>query len=67
MTNLGSRCLLAAFLLLVAAALQASGLEPHPLAPPDRSSPRATLQNFIEQMDAAQAAYAERDNGEGIA
>ena len=67
MTATDSRRLLAVCLLLVAAALQAADLDQHPLAPPDRSSPRATLRSFSEQMDAAQAAYAVRDNQDGIA
>ena len=35
----------------------------HPLEPPDRSSPRATLQSFITHMNAAQRAVV--DDGLG--
>ncbi len=44
-------------LLLCATAFKALASDPHPLAPPDRSSPRATLQSFITQMNAAHRAY----------
>jgi MscS family membrane protein len=44
-------------LLLCATASKALAGYPHPLAPPDRSSPRATLQSFVEQMNAAYRAY----------
>ena len=44
-------------LLLCATASKALAGDPHPLAPPDRSSPRATLQSFITQMNAAHRAY----------
>ena len=44
-------------LLLLATAPKVLADDPHPLAPPDRSSPRATLQSFITHMDAAHRAY----------
>lgn len=58
----GLRWLLAGCLLLSAAALQAAGVDQHPLAPPDRSSPRATLQSFIEEMNAVHSAYVNIEN-----
>ncbi len=44
-------------LLFFATASKALASDPHPLAPPDRSSPRATLQSFTEHMNAAHWAY----------
>ena len=49
--------LLLCCLLLYATASKALASNPHPLAPPDRSSPRATLQSFIAQINAAHRAY----------
>lgn len=49
--------LLLCCLSLCAAAFEALASDPHPLAPPDRSSPRATLQSFISHMNAAHRAY----------
>ena len=43
-------------LILLATAPNAFANDPHPLAPPDRSSPRATLQSFITHMNAAHRA-----------
>ena len=34
----------------------------HPLAPPDRSSPRATLETFLDEMNRAVHAYAQGDH-----
>ena len=54
-------------LLLCAVAFKALASDPHPLAPPDRSSPRATLQSFITHMDAAQRAYTSGTDGADVA
>ncbi len=64
--NVGFRCLLAAYLLLSTLALQAAGAEDR-LAPPDRSSPRATLQSFLGHMNAAHAAYLNLESAEAVA
>jgi len=46
------------FVLLCASAIPAEGDQTlHPLAPPDRSSPRATLNTFLDSMNRAVAAY----------
>ena len=54
-------------LLLCAVAFKALASDPHLLAPPDRSSPRATLQSFITHMDAAQRAYTSGTDGADVA
>jgi MscS family membrane protein len=54
-------------LLLLATAPKALADDPHPLAPPDRSSPRATLQSFITHMNAAQRAYIGGADGGDVA
>ena len=54
----GVRFLLAALLLAWSIAVQASSVDRHPLAPPDRSSPRATLLSFIEHEEAVRNAAA---------
>lgn len=46
------RRLLAALLLSMVATIAWGQAELHPLKPPDRSSPRATLQTFLESADA---------------
>ena len=40
-------------LILMTGPVIAAEIEQHPLAPPDTSSPRATLRSFIETMDKA--------------
>lgn len=59
--------LLLCCLLLLATARNALASDPHPLAPPDRSSPRATLQSFIAQMNAAHRAYSANTGGSDVA
>lgn len=46
-----SRAFAAALLLLVASSLASGQSEEHPLKPPDRSSPRATLKTFLRSGD----------------
>ena len=58
---------LACCVLLGLAAFEALASDPHPLAPPDRSSPRATLHSFITQMEAAHRAYNSGTDGAGVA
>jgi len=62
----GVRFLLAALLLAWSIAVQASSVDRHPLAPPDRSSPRATLLSFIEHMNTAYSAYVHAENKEAV-
>ena len=54
-------------LILWATASKALASDPHPLAPPDRSSPRATLQSFITHMNAAHRAYTTGADGTDVA
>jgi MscS family membrane protein len=48
---------------LVVTALPAAAAEPveHPLEPPDRSSPRATIQTFLDSIDTAWELYTQED------
>jgi len=54
-------------LLLLSAAAGALAEDLHPLDPPDRSSPRATLQSFITHMNAAQRSYVGGADSGGVA
>ena len=51
------RAWLVCYLFFFATTSQILASDLHPLAPPDRSSPRATLQSFITHMNAAHRAY----------
>ena len=63
----GLRLLLIGCLLLWAGLSVAdTGGDLHPLAPPDRSSPRATLESFIGQMNAAYTAYVHHEDAEAV-
>ncbi len=49
--------------ILAAALPAAASLPEHPLEPPDRSSPRATLTTFLESVDLAWELYSDGDPG----
>jgi MscS family membrane protein len=53
--------------LFLAGSPPASASDPHPLAPPDRSSPRATLLSFMAHMDTAHRAYLGNGIGSDVA
>lgn len=63
----GIGVLLFCCLFLCATAAKSLVNDPHPLAPPDRSSPRATWQSFLTHMSAAHRAYNTGADGADVA